>query len=186
MTEHTQTLQERAQAALYGTRAAPPPQTVKAAAGKFDTQAKQAQALYGSPFNHAITSFHERFEAAHREDREALDKSRAARAQHEKFFNQVGMTPEDALTGLGRVLEYEGLPRSKEDQAKIADKTFESLRLELGSTEKAHEMVQNHLRFLTAYKAAVPYIAERAVEHGAQLDPEIVKIGAKYGAALPK
>jgi len=188
MTEAKQTLQERAQAALYPGKSpgAKPAPRAGEAATKFDKHADHASRLYGSPYNHALESFHARFEGKHREDREALQKSREARALHEKFFTELKMDPLDATTGMGRLLEYEDLPRSTEDQQKIADRTFETLRLELGSTEKATEMVQDHLRFLSAYKAAVPYFAERATAHGAQVDPEIVRIGALYGAALPK
>jgi hypothetical protein len=194
--------------ALYGkttptTGSTTPPSST--AADKFGRQAELGQRLYGNKYGHALSSFHTRFEAKHSGDPEALQASRAAREQHEKFFSKVGMDPNDAMTGLGRLLEYEttqahldrprgGPAKSPEEKLKEreavhlarAEQTFQTLRIELGSTEKAQESIAAHKRFMAAYKAEVPYFAGRAVEHGAQVDPEIVRIGAKYGAALPK
>ena len=153
-------------------------------AAKAARQAKNAQALYGSPYNHAIESFHTRFEGAHRDDREALAKSREARTQHEAFFKRINMDPKDAMLGLGRLLEYEQLPRSPENQQKVAERTFEALRMESGSTEEAQKAVAAHNKFMAAYAEAVPYFAQRARLHGANVDADIVRLGARYGAAL--
>jgi hypothetical protein len=151
---------------------------------KFETQALHAQKLYGSKYNAALDSFHVRYESMKSEDREALRKSREARAQHDAFFTRLDMDPKDAAVGLGKLLEYESRPRTVEDQQKIAERTFESLRMDLGSTEEAQAAVANHNKFMEAYAQACPYFAERARLHGANVDADIVRLGARYGAAL--
>jgi hypothetical protein len=45
--------------------------------------------------------------------------------------------------------------------------------------------VQNHNRFMDAYRASVPWVAGRAASTGANLDLAVVRIGAKYGAQIP-
>jgi hypothetical protein len=184
MTETTRNLRARAQSALYGATPEAKPPLPAAPGSKFDQHAATGAALYGSKYNHAVESFHSRFEAKHRDNREALAKSREARQQHQKFFQRLDMDPKDALTGLGKLLEYESLPRSTEDQQKVAARTFESLCMELGSTEEAEAAIASHNRFMAAYAEAVPYFGLRARLHGAYADADVVRLGAHYGAQL--
>jgi hypothetical protein len=185
MTETTRNLRARAQSALYGaTMPTAKPSPPAAPGSKFDQHAATANALYGSKYNHALDSFHTRFESDHRGDQETLTKSREARRQHQRFFERLDMDPKDAMAGLGRLLEYEARPRSDDDRQKIAEKTFESLRMELGSTEEAQAAVEAHNRFMAAYAADVPFFAERARIHGANVDADIVRLGAHYGTKL--
>jgi hypothetical protein len=183
MTE-AQSLRQRANAALYPTAKPAAPSAKAPPADKFATKTRNGERLYGSNYDRALRSFHDRFEAAHREDREALTHSRQGRAQHEAFFKRLNMDPRDAQLGLGKLLEYEQLPRDLDTQQKIAAKTFEALRMELGDSGEANAAIAAHNKFMAAYAEAVPYFAQRAREHGANLDADIVRLGAHYGAAL--
>jgi hypothetical protein len=179
----TASLFDRATAALYSSDSSA--RRESGGGANFQRLEQNGKTLYGNTFSQAIDSFHSRFEARHRDDREAVAQSRAARAQHEAFFRRVGMDPKDATLGLGTLHEFETLPRDPEKiQPKIAANTFEALRMSLGSTEEANAAVANHNKFMAAYAEAVPFFAHRARANGAHVSEEIVRLGAQYGAKL--
>jgi hypothetical protein len=142
------------------------------------------QTADGDSYGRAISSFHDRTESGFANDRENLKASRDSRTQHLEFFRRFNVDPDDAHRALSKVREYQALPRSAEARQKIAERTFESLRLEHGDAQ-ARELVQNHNRFMDAYRASVPWVAGRAASTGANLDLAVVRIGAKYGAQIP-
>jgi hypothetical protein len=146
---------------------------------KFERRAAQAQRLYGSPFGHAIASFQSRLEARYRHDAEALRNIRSSIPQLEAFAAKRGMTGSDVQAMLGRVREYVEFPRDAATQEKIANNSFESMRLDRGSSEEATKAVGRFNTFMKDLRAEVPYVGRIASETGARVDRQFIELGAR-------
>ena len=83
---------------------------------------------------------------------------------------------------LDRVREHELRPRSKEALDARRPQTLEALRIELGSSEAAHQALKAAVRVTTDLATAIPGLATRANASGAGEDGVLLKTLARYGA----
>lgn len=182
-------LHERAQQRLYGTGAPagarPPAMRSLVAETVFDRQERQAQQLYGA-YRRVTASYYDRRAARFNrtDDAENVRLTRAEQAKMRDLAQKAEVSEEALNTLLTVQHEYDEFPRGAEAREVYRQRTPETLRLKLGSSEARDQVISDYLRATAVLDRELPAFGARMRETGSEFDIRNVEALAPLGARI--